>query len=237
MKPLSFVLSLTACVLVCYGATHSPLRAAERVSLKTDDGVTLSATWYEPASRPAPAVILVHALQRSQRDWEGLASQLATAGIGALAIDLRGHGESSGSPQDYTGMVQDVRTARRFLAARADVTPARLGIGGASIGASLAALAAVEEPSVVSIALLSPSLDYRGLRLDAAMRKYATRPALLVASDDDGYAARTVKELQKTGGGRRDPLLLTRAGHGTAMLSGAAELAPRIVEWFRQTLL
>lgn len=228
---------MMACALVCDGATRSPFRAAERVSLKTDDGVTLSATWYEPATRPAPAVVFVHALQRSQRDWEGLASQLAAAGLGAIAVDLRGHGESSGSPQDYTGMVQDVRVARRFLAARADVTPARIGIAGASIGASLAALAAADEPTVVSIALLSPSLDYRGLRLDAAMKKYAARPALLVASDDDGYAARTVKELQKSGGGRRELLLLTRAGHGTAMLSGAAELAPRILEWFRQTLL
>ena len=76
-------------------------------------------------------------------------------------------------------MVQDVRAARRFLSSRAEVTPSRIGIAGASIGATLAALASADDPSVVSLALLSPSLDYRGLRLDAAMKKYgaASGPA------------------------------------------------------------
>src|SRR6187551_2124855 len=37
----------------------------QRVSFKTDDGVTIAATWHEPPARPAPAVIYVHMLQRS----------------------------------------------------------------------------------------------------------------------------------------------------------------------------
>jgi dienelactone hydrolase len=210
---------------------------SERVTFRTDDGLTLTATWYQPPVRPAPAVIFVHMLQKTRHDWDSTAAQLAAEGIGALAIDLRGHGESPGSPQDYAGMVHDVRAARRFLASRSDVTPARIGIAGASIGASLAALASTDDPSVVSLALLSPSLDYRGLRLDPAVKKYGGRPALLVASDDDGYAARTVRELQKAGGGLREVLLLNRAGHGTAMLAGAPDLGRRLLEWFRQTLL
>ena len=162
---------------------------------------------------------------------------MAAEGIGGLALDLRGHGESPGSPQDYAGMVQDVRAARRFLSSRADVTPARIGIAGASIGASLAALAAADDPSVVSLALLSPSLDYRGLRLEAAVKKYGARPILLVASDDDGYAARSVRELRKAGAGTREVVVLSRAGHGTAMLASDADLGRRLLEWFRQTLL
>ena len=145
-----------------------PAPSSQRVGVRTDDGLMLAATWYEPSTRPAPAVIFVHMLQKSRRDWEQVAAQMAAEGIGGLAIDLRGHGESPGSPQDYAGMVQDVRAARRFLSSRPEVTPARIGIAGASIGATLAALAAAEDPSVVSLALLSPSLDYRGLRLDAA---------------------------------------------------------------------
>ena len=210
---------------------------SQQVTFRTDDGLTLAATWFEPSTRPAPAVIFVHMLQKSRRDWEGLAAQFAAEGIGALAIDLRGHGESAGSPQDYTGMVQDVRAARRFLSARAEVTPSRIGIAGASIGASLAVLAAVDDPSVASLALLSPSLDYRGLRLESAIKKYGARPALLVASDDDGYAARSVRELQKAGGGSREVIVLSRAGHGTAMLTGDSALGQRLLEWFRRTLL
>jgi pimeloyl-ACP methyl ester carboxylesterase len=218
---------------------HTPTvaDAAQRVTFRTDDGVTLTGTWYEPAVRPAPAVVFVHMLQKSRRDWDQVAALLAAEGIGGLTIDLRGHGESSGSPQDYTGMVQDVRAARRFLSTRPEVTSGRIGIAGASIGATLAGLAAADDPAVVSLALLSPSLDYRGLRLDAGIKKYGARPALLVAGDDDGYAVRTVRDLAKAGGGVREIGLLPRAGHGTAMLAADPDLSRRLLEWFRRTLL
>ncbi len=211
--------------------------ASQRVTFRTDDGLTLTATWYETSSRPAPAVIFVHMLQKSRRDWDQVATQMAAEGIGGLAIDLRGHGDSPGSPQDYSGMVQDVRAARRFLASHAEVIPSRIGIAGASIGATLAAMASADDPTIVSLALLSPSLEYRGLRLDQAIKKYGARPALLVAGDDDGYAVRTVRDLAKAGGGVREVLLLPRAGHGTAMLAGETDLGRRLLEWFRRTLL
>ena len=210
---------------------------AQRVSFKTDDGVTVAATWHEPPTRPAPAVIYVHMLQKSQADWEGFAAQVAPDGIGGLTIDLRGHGDTPGSNQDFAGMVKDVRAARQFLSARGDVTPGRIAIAGASIGATLAAQAAADDAAVASLALLSPSLDYRGLRLDAAVKKFGARPVLLVASDDDGYAVRSVRDLEKSGGGIREAAILSRAGHGTAMLSREPDLSRRLLEWFRRTLL
>jgi dienelactone hydrolase len=215
----------------------APVPNAQRVTFRSDDGVTLAATWYEPQSRPAPAVILVHMLQKSRRDWDQVATRMAGDGLGVLAVDLRGHGESQGGAQDYSAMVQDLRAARRFVATRADVTPAKVGLAGASMGATLAALAAADDAGFVSVALLSPTLEYRSLRIEPAVRKYGARPLLLVASDDDGYAARTVKELQKIGGGVREVFILPRAGHGTAMLGGDSELGQRLVDWFRRTLL
>jgi alpha-beta hydrolase superfamily lysophospholipase len=150
-------------------AAPSESRAAQRVTFKTDDGVVIAGTWYEPASRSGPAVILVPMLHRSRHDFDGLASQLASAGIGALAFDLRGHGESQGTiGADLGEMVADVQAARRFLAGRGDVT-GRVGLAGASLGASLAAIAAAGDPTISSLALLSPTLDYRGVRIEAAM--------------------------------------------------------------------
>ena len=93
------------------------------------------------------------------------------------------------------------------------------------------------DPAIVSLALLSPTAEYRGLRIEPAIRKYGARPLLMVASDDDGYAARTVKELQKSSGGVREMILLSHAGHGTAMLTGDPDLGRRLVDWFRRTLL
>jgi dienelactone hydrolase len=132
-------------------------------------------------------------------------------------------------------MVGDVTAARRYLATRPDVQPGRIGFAGASLGANLAALAAAEVP-VTSLALLSPSLDYRGLRIEGAVRKLGTRPVLLVASGEDAYAVRTVKDLQKGGGGPREVLMLAGAGHGTTMLGRDADLARALVDWFRRTL-
>ena len=157
---------LTASIPVAGGAKPD---VSQRVTVRTDDGLQLAATFYEASARPAPAVIYVHQLQKARKDWDAVASQLAAEGVAGLAIDLRGHGESPGSPQDYPGIVQDVRAARRFLATRPEVTPSRIGIAGASIGATLSAIVAGEDAAVVSLALLSPAMDYRGLRLDAAM--------------------------------------------------------------------
>ena len=187
--------------------------------------------------RPAPAVVMIHMLQRSRRDWDAAAAQLAAAGIGALTIDLRGHGESVGAAgQDLAAMVQDVKAARRFLSTRSDVQ-GRIGLAGASLGANLAVLAAADDQAVASLALLSPSLDYRGLRIEAAMKKYGARPVLMVASDEDAYAARSARDLQKAGGGKREALMLSQAGHGTMMLVRNPELTASLVDWFRRTLL
>ena len=121
--------------------------ATQRVTIRTDDGISLAATWYESGARSAPAVILLHMLHKSRLDWESVATRLAAEGIGALAIDLRGHGESSGSLQegeapDYSALVRDVAAARRYLSSRPDVLQSRVGIAGASMGANLAVLEA-----------------------------------------------------------------------------------------------
>lgn len=220
---------------------------AQRLNFRAEDGVLIAATWYEPSSRAfdsaqgRPAVILLHMLSRTRRDWEPVASRLASEGIGALVVDFRGHGDSGGhvdrgeSP-DFNPLVLDVKAARRFLAGRSDVQPSRVGLCGASLGANLAALHAGADASISSLALLSPSLDYRGLRIEPALRQYGGRPALLVASDDDPYAMRSLRELQKAGGGLREPLILSHAGHGTVMLSRDWDLGRRLVDWFRRTL-
>jgi pimeloyl-ACP methyl ester carboxylesterase len=211
-----------------------------RVTFQASDGRTIAASLYEPGNRPSPAVVLVHMLGRSRRDWEPVAERLASAGIAALAVDLRGHGESAAAGSDderasLTAMAFDVRTAVRVLETRAEVARGRIGIAGASLGASLAAIVAAENTAIRSIALLSPSMDYRGLRTDAAMRKYGKRPALLIASREDPYAWRSMRELAKDFP-NREMNLLDGAGHGTMMLARDPSIAERLVEWFRRTL-
>lgn len=241
LRAVHFLGSVGVLLALEFIAPAGARAGTERVTIRTDDGVSLAATWYEPQNRSG-AVILVHMLHKNRHDWEPVASRLAAEGIGALALDLRGHGESTGvlpegDAPDYSVLIRDVIAARRYVASRSDVQPSHVGIAGASIGANLAVLEASADTAVASLALLSPTTDYRGLRIDAAMKKYGTRPALMIASDDDAYAMRSVKELQKAGGGTREALILNHAGHGTVMLGRDADLARTLVDWFRRTLL
>lgn len=217
---------------------HGPVLAAGRpVSLSATDGTLLAGMFYEASSRPAPGVVLVHMLGRSKDEWAPMAERLQDAGIHALAIDLRGHGRSAGNGSDLPSMVADVRAAVGWLSAHASVRPHAVAILGASIGANLAALAAADSPAVDAVAMISPSLDYRGLRLDAAvMKKIGDRPLWLTASTDDPYALRSVKELAADVSSREQRLTSAR-GHGTPLLGADQDLARALVDWLRLRLI
>jgi len=236
------VLGMLACV-AAVSAPSSPDATSQAVTFRTDDGVTIAADLRVPSSRPAPAVILVHMLTRTRADWATAADRLTDAGLVTLAIDLRGHGASGvatvppSDPEDMTASLLDVTAARQFLASRPDICSGRFGIAGAQVGANLAILVAASDPRVVSIALLSPGIEYRRLRPEAAMKKFNERPALILASAEDPYAARSARELATLGSGIRDFRVLNGAGHGTVMLVRQPDLVGVLVDWFRRTLL
>ena len=115
--------------------------------------------------------------------------------------------------------------------------PGSVGIVGASIGANLAVLDAADDPGVLSIALLSPGIDYKGLRTEAAMKKFGARPALLAGSTRDPYVARSIRHLTTIGPGLREVRLTDSIAHGTVLLSRDPELIPALVDWFKRTLL
>jgi alpha-beta hydrolase superfamily lysophospholipase len=213
--------------------------SGDDINLTSADGTRLAAVWSAPA-RPAPAVLLVHMLTRSHRDWNALSDELHRAGFGVLAIDLRGHGASGGSRTDLKGMAGDVRAAVRWLEMRPDVLPSRIGIAGASLGATLALIVAADDPSVRSLALLSLALDYRGVSAHAALRQFDERagPALLIAAAGDPYAVRCSREAGDATRGVRDVRVLEGpTAHGSQLLRVRPELTWQLVDWFRRTLL
>jgi dienelactone hydrolase len=214
-------------ILVCATVDAA---AQRRVTFRAEDGATLSGAYYEPSRRPAPAIVLLPMLRRSHADWDAAASQLSDAGFAVLALDYR-NGDELGA------YAIDVRSAKAFLRERPEVTPGSIGIAGASIGANLAVLDAADDPGVVSIALLSPGLDYKGLRTEAAMKKYGGRPALLAGSTKDPYAARSIRHLTTIGPGLREVRLTDAVAHGTALLARDADLLSALVDWFKRTLL
>ena len=203
---------------------------ARRVTFRADDGATLTAAYYESSRRPSPGLVLLHMLRRSHIDWDTAASQLSDAGFAVLALDYR-------SADDVGAYAADVRAAKAFLRERPEVIGSIIGIAGASVGANLAVLDAAEDPGVRSIALLSPGVDYKGLRIEAAMKKFAARPALLAGSTKDPYTARTIRHLATIGPGLREVRLTDSIAHGTVLLSRDVDLIPALVDWFKRTLL
>jgi dienelactone hydrolase len=205
------------------------------VSFRSNDGRTINALVFEPSQRPSPAVVLVPMLGRPKDDWDAIGQRLADASILAVAIDLPGLSDP-GDSKVLGAWSGDVRAAVAYLSSRTDVRPGSVGIAGASFGATLAVLGAAGDPSVRSLALISPSLEYRGVRIEAAMKQYGGRPALLIASSQDPYAARSTRDLAKDSTGTRETRFSDVAAHGTVLLARDGEAVRALIEWFQRTL-
>lgn len=225
-----------ALVPVAVVLSHTALEAAGRpVGVPSPDGRTISGWLVETSHRPAPAVVLVPMLARPKEDWLAAADRLAGAGITALAIDLPAS-TLPAEPGALAAWSADVAAAVAFLASGSGVHPRAIGAAGASLGASLVALAAAADPRIRSVALVSPALDYRGVRIEAAMHDFGTRPALLIASRRDPYAARSVRVLARGGPGPREAHWSDIAAHGSVLLAREPDLVRVLVEWFQRTL-
>ena len=87
--------------VVCPGAlSHTHCRSAPRaLGAIGGEGVALASSVKTPRY---PTTVLVHGLDSSKETWSGVLSDLSRAGFPAIALDLRGHGESPmGHPKDF----------------------------------------------------------------------------------------------------------------------------------------
>lgn len=211
---------------------------AQTVALETSDGWRI-AGWYWPANTQAlakgakaPALILLHQRGRDKSSWGSFPGQLVRQGYAVLAIDLRGHGESSGpgggrsavenlSNADYAAMLNDVAAADKFLQRQSGVNADRIGIIGASIGANLAVMYLAGDRRVRTAVCLSPGLDYGGLKPLEYMDEVDKRPLYLIATKGDEYSAKSATELSHAGTpeGPKSLRLLDGKEHGTDILA------------------
>ena len=117
-------------------ATRAAAPAApppRRVRFRASDGEPVKGV-YRPAGAAAPAVVLVNGLVGRADQWDAFTPYLHDAGFATLAYDGRGG-------VDEAELVKEVGGAVAFLRRRREVDARRLGIVGASVGASTAVLA------------------------------------------------------------------------------------------------
>ncbi len=205
---------------------------AEKVTFPAADGIVLEGDFLKPAVGK-PTVVLLHGYMSNRPEWEPFAKYCHSKGIGAFYFDLRGHGKSQGSPQDFTKMVSDLGYAVKFLSSKLHIPPAKIGVGGASVGANVAFRYAANNPEVPFVFLLSPGLNYQGLAADDLMGPYGKRPLLLAASSGDRYAFYSIEVLERL---RTDKSGLAvfreppQGGHGVQMFRRAQEGVPSKLE-------
>lgn len=223
--------------------------AMETVSFNTSDGVKIYGLYYRANATGAPAVLLSHMMPATKESWSDFARVLTDAEFSVLAIDLRGHGESTMqtindehktlnykkfTDANHQKSILDLEAAVGFLKSRG---ASEIHLVGASVGANLSLQYLAEHSEARSAILLSPGLDYRGVKTEPyAVRLRTGQAAYFVAADDDPYSAQTAKALyQKTPSGAKKELkLFERAGHGTDMFSAHPEFMEELANWLNQ---
>jgi dienelactone hydrolase len=210
MKPIRIFLPLAVLIFAVaarpQGTNHAIASSAPQpqaqqppaprvVELKASDGTILKATYFA-AAKPGPAALLFHQSNRTRDSWDGVARQLAAAGINTLTLDMRGFGESGGTPSAKLTDAErakvramragDVATAFQYLVSQPGVKRDVIGVGGAGefgVGRSVE-VARQHSAEVKSLVLLSGETLQDGLQF---LRQASQLPGLFVVADDDEY--------------------------------------------------
>jgi pimeloyl-ACP methyl ester carboxylesterase len=231
------------CAVVIWAACASAQVKKQDADLTAPDGVKIKVSYFS-AGKPGPGVLLMHQCNRDRTSWDGLATQMAQAGIHVVALDYRGYGESGGErflslPPEKAAAEQlkwsgDIDLAYQYLLSQAGVDKARMGAGGASCGVNNAVHLAHRHPEVKTLVLLSGPVDDETIQF---VESNTRMPILSAASEDDGDMLPTMRWLMGFARNPQDKLLTyTAAGHGTEMFKVEKGLPPMIIEWYKTTL-
>lgn len=141
------------------------------------DGVQLVGdAWGDPAD---PPILLLHGGGQTRHAWKGTAAVLAQRGYHAVAVDLRGHGDSGWSP-DGSYVIDRFASDVREMASGFGRKPILIG---ASLGGIASLIAAGEAPQPIAAALVlvdvTPRVDPAGV---GRIRGF------MAAHIDDGFA-------------------------------------------------
>jgi len=159
-------------------------------------------------------------------------------------LDLRksafappGNGVSNSLENEtWSGPLADVRGLLATLRAEFNIAPSRIGILGEDLGGSLAVLLAAEDTSISALAVLHPGLEYRKWNIRPAASSLGERPALYIATADDGYARHSAKALAQLSSKGEARIVNSVSAHGAALLMENPLTATELLQWFHRTL-
>jgi len=247
MRPLHLLAPLATLALVAGTSEPVAPNIVSSVSLTTKDGFTLKGTLTLPPAKTgrkaakAPVVILVHQFGADRSGWTPLAERLLARGIGTLAMDLRGHGESitkgdatvkftedfvaSAKAVGFEQIPADLTLSAEWLRKQPGVDGRRIGLAGSSLGAFAVLLAA---PAVKPLAVLCLSPAGAQAFGDGALDKMkdaviqAKATDLVLVSADDKEAFQNASALKNLPG--VDLNIKDGSDHGFAYLKDRSDL-------------
>jgi alpha-beta hydrolase superfamily lysophospholipase len=216
---------------------------SERVVYQTADQVAIVGT-FESAGHPKGAALLLHMMPTDRTSWGSLQEALAARGISSLAIDLRGHGEStikdgfhihyqSFQDREHQESIQDVVSGLRWLQSRG-FSSEKVVVVGASIGANLALHVAAEQPIIPAVALLSPGEQYRGIGTYGPAAGLQPTQAMFAAasSGDDQESFYATQEIMRLAPCKEKVFhSFTSSGHGTNLFVTHPTLVQTLANW------
>jgi predicted acyl esterase len=139
--PRLLLTAIVAALVLVAGEAPAASFARQELSIPMDDGTSIAATLYVPeGAMPAggwPALVFLHGFGGDRRQTNAIAEGYGFVGqdYAVLTFDARGHGQSGGLVGiDGPREVADTRALRDWLAARPDVSDARIGAWGISYG-------------------------------------------------------------------------------------------------------
>lgn len=142
-----------------------PYRAVE-VKVASAPGVTLAGTLTLPEGKgPFPAAVMITGSGAQDRDeailghkpFAVIADALTRRGVAVLRLDDRGVGQSTGDfvKATETDFAADTEAAVRYLRARGEIDPRRIGLIGHSEGGLIAPMVANQDPRIAFLVLMA----------------------------------------------------------------------------------
>ena len=231
------------------------------VSFSSIDSVEVSALFgTAQADELLPVVILLHDLGGNKSNWlndTGTYVALLERGYAALAIDMRGHGQTP-LPDDRQVLelidlelsFLDVHAALVWLQSQSKVDVSRIAVVGTGSGGNVAYVSSGRMPELIKTGVsLSPGLwgaaSLEPLVIGAGLEPFGPRSMLFMAGDQDQIQAGDVilsyaefaRSLEAQTAEPKDLRVFTdSADHGFALLDNVPEAQDLFFLWLEENL-
>ncbi len=220
----------------------------EKIFLKTKDGVKIATDLYD-VEKPIGWLILSHMMPATKESYEDLAIKLQNAGYENIAIDLRGHGKSDGGPkgffnfldEDHQKSILDIQAAVDYLIKERNATPDKISLIGASIGANLSLQYIIENSKFQTAILLSPGLNYRGIKTEPFTIKIKPDQKVFLISAKDDNVPQNAEQTKKLydliyENKNKKIQIYETGGHGTDILKNQPNLYNLIIQFIKNKI-